>query len=137
MMQSLASVDMLRSHSITNLSRLVSISLVNPNGDEMLIQKVFDSSIELFIPRDPNWMSPAMSLQDVISASAIRHNQLFNLHYVNITNSLSISVHLEIRPLNISLGYLLIYKFDAMPQLNSSISQIDGWSLFCPSSEFL
>ena len=137
MVQPLASADMLRSHSITNLSRSVSLSIVNQNGDEISIRKVFDSSIELFIPRDPNWMLPAMVLQDVISANAIRHNQLFNFHYVNITSSLSISVHLEMRPLNISLGYLFIYKFDAMPQLNSSISQIDGWSLFCPSSEFL
>jgi hypothetical protein len=33
------------------------------------------------------------------------------------------------------LAYLFIYKFDSSPQLNSSINLIDGWSLFCPSSQ--
>jgi hypothetical protein len=112
-MQPLASADMLRSHSITNLSRLVSISILNQNGDEMSIREVFDSPIELFIPRDPNWIVPSMMLQEVILANAIRHNQLFNLHYVNITSTVSISVHLEMQPVNMSFGYLLIYKFDA------------------------
>jgi hypothetical protein len=56
------------------------------------------------------------------------HNQLFNLHYINITTILTISVHFEIRPLNTTLAYLFIYKFDQIPQLNQS----DGWTLFCP-----
>ncbi|CAF4448237.1 unnamed protein product, partial [Adineta steineri] len=60
------------------------------------------------------------------------HNQLFDLHYLNITSSLSISVHFEFQPLNTSLAYLFIYKFDQLPQLNTSINNIDGWTLFCP-----
>jgi hypothetical protein len=78
-----------------------------------------------------------MYLQDVISTNFTFHNQLFNLHYVNISSTYAISVHFEIRSLNSSLGYLFIYKFDSSPQLNSSIDQIDGWTLFCPSSEIL
>jgi hypothetical protein len=45
---------------------------------------------------------------------------------------MNISVHLEIHPLNTHVAYLLIYKFDQIPQLNSSINQIDGWTLLCP-----
>ncbi|UJR38896.1 hypothetical protein I4U23_031564 [Adineta vaga] len=30
-----------------------------------------------------------------------------------------------------NLSYLIIYKFDQIPQLN----QIDGWNLFCPSNK--
>ena len=70
-----------------------------------------------------------MILQNVTS-----RQQLFNLHYVNITTVLSISVHIEIEPLNSSIGYLLIYKFDQIPQLNQSIYQIDDWIVFCPSN---
>jgi hypothetical protein len=62
-------------------------------------------------------------------------DQLFNLHYVNIQNILPISVHFEIRPLNPNVAYLFIYKFDNTPLLNSSIKQIDGWTLLCPSSK--
>ena len=136
MINPLASADMLRPHSITNLSRSLSLSILNQNGNEISIRTTFDHPIELIIPRDPNWNLPPMMLQNVFPADGTRHKQLFHLHYVNITATLSISVHLEMRPLNISLGYLLIYRFDGPPQLNSSISQIDGWSLFCPSSKF-
>jgi hypothetical protein len=40
-------------------------------------------------------------------------------------------------PLNNTLGYMLIYKFDGIPQLNSSINQINGWSILCPKSDDL
>ena len=36
-------------------------------------------------------------------------------------------------PLNTTIAYLFIYKFDQTPQLNSSLNTIDGWTLFCPS----
>ncbi|CAF3435136.1 unnamed protein product, partial [Rotaria sp. Silwood2] len=42
------------------------------------------------------------------------------------------SVHFEIQPLDRSLGYMFIYKFNGTPHLNSSKINIDGWSLFCP-----
>ena len=80
-----------------------------------------------------------MSLQNVTSSNSIPHNLLFNLHHINLiqTNNLTVSVHIEMQPLNLSLGYLFIYRFDQSPQLNSSINHIDGWSLFCPSSKFI
>jgi len=77
-----------------------------------------------------------MNLQNVTSLNSTPHSQLFNLQFVNITNPLAISVHFEILPLNTNLGYLFIYKFDNSPILNSSMNQIDGWTLFCPLSEF-
>ena len=73
-----------------------------------------------------------MSVQNITSSP---HQQLFNLHFVNITNpSLTVSVHFEMHPLNTSLAYLFIYRFDAAPILNTSHQQIDGWSFFCPHS---
>lgn len=53
-----------------------------------------------------------------------------------INNNITMSLHFEIHPLNISLGYLFIYKFNISPHLDSSTRQIDDWFLFCPSSEF-
>jgi len=104
----------------TNVSRSISFSLFDSNGNELPL----DYPIEIFIPRDPNRILPPMILQNVTF-----RQQLFNFHYVNITTILSISVHIEIEPLNSSVGYLLIYKFDKIPQLN----EIDGWTIFCPS----
>jgi hypothetical protein len=85
--------------------------------------------MRFIIPRDPNIIIPSMNLQNVTST----YNVLFYFHYINITSSLPISIHIEMNPLNTSLAYLFIYKFDQIPQLNSSINIIDGWTIFCPS----
>ncbi len=135
MVQPLASFGNANSQSNTNLSRSISLSLFDQHGNEIPIQTTFDHPIELIIPRDPNLVIPSMTLQNVTASNAAPHNQLFNLNFIDISNSLPISVHFEIHPLNINLGYLFIYKFDSSPILNSSVNKIDGWTLFCPSSK--
>ena len=132
MMEPLAPLGNSKSQSNTNVSTLVSLSILDQSGNEVSIQTNKSQPIEIIIPRDPNLIIPPMILQNVTSAL---HNQLFHFYYLNITTSLSISVHFEIEPLNTSLAYLFIYKFDQMPQLNSSINLIDGWTLLCPSSK--
>ncbi|CAF1529483.1 unnamed protein product, partial [Adineta steineri] len=116
----------------TNLSRSISLSIIDQNGNEVSFQAHQDNPIQLIIPRDPNVLIPSMYLQNVTSINSTTNNLLFNYHYINITSSLPISVHFEIRSLNKSLAYLFIYKFDQTPQLNSSINLIDGWTMFCP-----
>ena len=129
-----------RAQATTNLSSLLSISFLDENGNEMSVHTSIDQPFELTIPSDINWIVPPMTLQNVSSFhnNNTVNNDLFNLHYIDINQSnpnISISVQLEMRPLNITLGYMIIYKFDNVPQLSSSINQIDGWSLMCPSSK--
>ncbi|CAF4139161.1 unnamed protein product, partial [Adineta steineri] len=116
----------------TNLSRSISLSIIDQNGNEVSFQAHQNNPIQLIIPRDPNVLIPSMYLQNVTSINSTINNLLFNYHYINITSSLSISIHFEIHSLNRSLAYLFIYKFDQTPQLNSSINLIDGWTIFCP-----
>ena len=112
----------------TNVSRSISFSIFDSNGNEISL----NYPIQIFIPRDQNRIIPPMILQNITSSTL--HQQLFNFHYVNITTILSISVHIEIEPVNSSVAYLLIYKFDQIPQLNQSIYQIDSWSIRCSSN---
>jgi hypothetical protein len=127
----LASYGMSKSEPYTNFSRSISFSFIDQNGNEVSIETNKSNPIEIIIPRDPNLIISPMVLQNISSMS---DNELFHLQYINITSNFPISIHFEIKPLNISVGYLFIYKFDNLPQLNSSIQQIDGWSLFCPSN---
>jgi hypothetical protein len=135
MMQPLAAFGNSTGQLNTNLSRSISFSILDHNLNEVSIQTNFSHPIELIIPHDPNIIIPEMNLQNVTSMNSTFYNQLFYLLYVNITSSLPISVHFEIQPLNTNISYLFIYKFDQSPQLNSSINQIDGWTLFCHSSK--
>jgi hypothetical protein len=136
-MQPLALAD--KSQSNTNLSTSISLSILDQNGNEISIPTTLNRPFEIIIPRDPNMIIPSMTLQNVTSINSTSHNFLFNLYYINLVhpNNLTTSVQIEMQSLNNNLGYLFIYKFDNSPQLNSSIKQIDGWSLFCPSSELL
>jgi hypothetical protein len=111
------------------------LTIFDQNECEVSFETNITDPIEIIISRDPNLVVPSMSLQDVVSTNFTFHNQLFNLYYTNITSYLAISVHFEIHPLDMNIGYLFIYKFDHSPQLNSSIYQIDGWTLFCPRSK--
>ncbi|CAF1293793.1 unnamed protein product, partial [Adineta steineri] len=120
------------SFSNTNLSRSISLSIIDQNGNEISFKASENNSIKLIIPRDPNVLIPSMYLQNVTSINSTINNLLFNYHYINITSSLPISVHFEIHSLNTNLAYLFIYKFDQTPLLNSSINLIDGWTIFCP-----
>jgi hypothetical protein len=118
----------------TNLSTSISVSILDQYGNEIPIQTNLSNPIEILIPRDPNLIISSMILQNVLSLNSNTHNQIFNLHYVNITSTLTVSIHFEIHPLNTNLAYLFIYKFDQSPRLNSSINQTDGWTLLCPSN---
>jgi len=129
--QPLASMGNLKSESNTNLSRSVSFSLFDQFENEIPLQVNSLQPIELIIPRDRNLIIPSMSLQNVTQSNSTQHNQIFNLHFINITNSLPVSVHFEIEPLVENMSYLFIYKFDSAPILNSSTSEIDGWTLLC------
>lgn len=113
---------------------MISLTLIDAKGQEIPVAASVDQPIELIIPRDPNVILSPFTLQNV--SSIARHNQTWNFHVLNISrmNNLTVSLHVELHPLNQSIGYWFIYRFDGQPQLNSTIQLIDGWSLLCPSS---
>ncbi|CAF4160578.1 unnamed protein product, partial [Adineta steineri] len=115
----------------TNVSTSISLSVIDRSGNEVTIKTNETDPIEIIIPHDPSLIIPVMIIQNVTSINSTFHNQLFSYHYMNITNTLPISAHIEIHPLKTNISYLFIYKFDQIPQLNTSINQIDGWTLFC------
>lgn len=136
-MQPLASAGASPSHANTNLSTSLSLTVLDKSGIAVPISASFDLPIEFIIPREVNLIVSPMTLQNVTSITNT-HNQLFNLHYVNITQlnkNLTVSLHLEMRPLDGSVGYLLIFRFDTSPQLSSTTNRTHGWTLLCPSSE--
>jgi hypothetical protein len=97
--------------SFENNLKSISISIIDKNENEISIETSIDHPIEIIIHRDSNLIIPEMVLQDVISMNSIPHNQMFHLHYVNITNTRSISIHIQIQPLITNLSYLFIYKY--------------------------
>ena len=133
-MQPLASTGNSVSKANNNLSTSISLSLIDEDGNDIPVHANVDQPFELFIPRDPNMVIPTFQWQNVSFLTA--HNQTFNLHFVNLSrgNDLAVSVRFQMRPLNQTRAYWLIYRFDGTPVINASARLIDGWSLFCLSS---
>ena len=119
------------------MSASLSVKLADEEGRDLVVRS---RGIELIIPRDINLVLPPMTLQNFsFIIAGHTNNRQFNLHFINITQpnpDISVSVHFQLRSHDPTLGYLVIYRFDGIPRLNSSINQTDGWSLLCPSSEF-
>ena len=95
--------------------------------------------IQLFIPRDVNMHMPDAVLQNVIGTN---YTEPFYLHVIDMTEirtdgNIDMSLHIEIHPLKSAIGYYLIYKFSDRPRINDRNYLIDGWSLYCPLSEFV
>ena len=126
----LASYGNSRSQPNTNLSTTISLAMFDQNGNEISLKTNLSNPITIIIPRDPNLSIPPMILQNVTSLNSTPSNQHFQYHYMNMTSSFSISAHIDFRPLNTSLSYLFVYRFDNLPQWN----QLDGWTVFYPSN---
>ena len=99
---------------------------MDDKGNDIPLLTDVDHPFEIVIPRDPLSIIPPMSLANVTGQRG------FQFHSTDLKPKSSI--HFEIRPLNINLSYAFIYRFDQAPILNSSQPQIDGWTIFSPSS---
>ena len=126
--------------SNTNLSRSLSLTILDEGGNEISLRASMNNPIEFIIPRDPQSSVPSLILQNVTSISMTNHSTSFNLRWIDLTLSNpnhSMSLNIDMRPVNSSIAYLLIYRFDRAPLLNNDTSQLDGWSCFCPTSNSL
>lgn len=137
MVQPLALSSATNSGVNTSLSTMISFSVLDPRGTEISISTDYQNPIEIMIPRDPNFELPSMTPINVTTLH--KSNEPFYFHSINITQSnpnLTAALHIEMRPLNSNLSYLLIAKFDGTPRLSTMITDIDDWSLFCYPSKY-
>ena len=106
----------------TNLSRSISLSILDENGIEIPVQTNPSTPIEFIIPRDPNLVIRKMTEQNVTNNSMLFKYHKYNLHE-------NYSIHFEFHSLNEELSYLVTYRFD------SSMRNIVGWKYFCSKKQ--
>ena len=131
-----------REQANINSSRSVSFSLIDANGTEIPM-KDLSEEISVIIPRDPNIIMPEMALQNVTAlntgANLANNNRQFALYYVNVTSSgenITVAATFELKSENSALAYLIVYRFDAIPVLNSTLNETDGFRVLCPLGNF-
>ena len=95
--------------------------------------KIQTNRLEFFIPRDPSLIIPQMFPHSVTTIN----NTDDPFYYLRVdlpsdNPNITLSIHLELHPLNVTPGYILIYQFDQQMKLYST----KNWSLFCPQGMF-
>ena len=113
------------------MSPSISLSFYDEKLNEIVIQDQTSMPIEILIKRDKNM--PDYSFQyvnvsqiDLTSSSSFLPNA-FNL---TLTNA---SLHIELKPLNWTIGYVLVMKLGYTPIINSSQADFTSFRIFCPS----
>lgn len=112
-------------------SQSLSIQFFDNNQTEI---KITDSSqlIDIWIPRSLSLPKTNIQFLNVTSNMIDDlDKQLFFLDF-NISASNS-SFHLEISPLDSSIGYLILLKLNTTPIITESYHDCDIWKMFCPS----
>jgi hypothetical protein len=116
------------------LSQSMATTFRDNQGIEIEIK---DSSqlIEFWIPRDVNL--PDITPYYVNITEQLIHNNSFekqHLFPIGFSKTgLNSSIHLEISPLNSSIGYLVLLKLNMTPRINSTFQDYTFWKMFCPS----
>lgn len=122
-----------RNESFIGFSYGMSLSFLDQNGNEIPVKNTLEP-IQMFIPRDPNLLDNEYMLVNVSSNSTLVRNNsqiLPNAFVVYPTNA---SLHIQIKPENLSVGYLALVKFGSSPILDSLTKMYDFWQLLCPNS---
>lgn len=130
-----------RTYVNINMSRSVSLSFIDETGSVIPVNNLA-SPIELIIPRDSSLTLPSMTFENVTgqiqSSTTPNNNRQFLLYYINVTaptTSLTLSATFEYKSDDPTLGFMIIYRFDAIPILNSTMNLTDGYDISCPKGK--
>ncbi len=112
------------------LSSSVGLSLYDENSNELEITQSL-SPIDILIQRDQNINQIKFEYVNATNIGFLSGSYfLQNSFKIKMNNA---SIHIEIKPLNASLAYLLVLKLGYMPLINSTHADYSSFKLFCPS----
>ncbi|UJR25593.1 hypothetical protein I4U23_006937 [Adineta vaga] len=109
-------------------SSIISLTLHNQYGEVFSIKNTANP-FEILIPRPNITLLPAMFHQNV---KLLSNKSKFTYYHINLTHNvnLSISLHIELEPEDRDLSYLIIIRFNGVPDLKANV--YDDWKILCP-----
>jgi len=117
--------------SFIGMSASISLEIYDQNMNEIRMAES-RMPIDLIIRRDSNL--PEYPFQYVnISEIKLSTSYLNNAFSLIADNA---SIHIELKPLNWTLAYLVVIKLGYTPILNSTYADFTSFKIFCPSREF-
>ena len=113
------------------VSNSIGLSVYDEQLNEIKISNL-KSPIDLVIPRDIRL--PQYSYQYVNATNIdLPPNAFLLFNGINLA-AVNSSLHIELKPTNLTLGYLLVIKLGSTPIVNSTFADFSSFKLFCPSN---
>lgn len=122
-----------RNETYIGYSSSIGLTVYDSNSNEIKITQSL-SPIDILIQRDQNTLNYSFEYVNTSSAG-ILPGTFFLQNNFNIKMN-NASIHIELKPLNISIGYLLIFKYGYMPIVNSTNADYSSFKMFCPCKLF-
>ena len=122
-----------KNESHIGMSSSIGLTLYDSYANEIQVTQSL-SPIDILIQRDQNTQNYSFEYINATSIGFLSNTFLLQNSFK--IKSINASIHIEIKPLNLSLGYLLLMKYGFMPILNSTHADYSSFKLFCPSKEF-
>jgi hypothetical protein len=112
------------------LSSSVGLSLYDENANEIEITQSL-SAIDILIERDQNINQRSYEYVNATNIGFLTGSFILqNSFKIKMNNA---SIHIEIKPLNATIAYLLVLKLGYMPLINSTNADYSSFKVFCPS----
>jgi len=87
--------------------------------------------IDLRIQRDENAINYPYQYVNATSLGFLTRSYILqNSFKLNMTN---VSLHIELKPINLNISYLLVMKLGMMPIVNATGADYNSFRIFCPS----
>ena len=116
--------------TLIGMSTSVGLSFYDENLEEIKITKSL-SPIDILIKRDPNLPEYPYQYVNATQIQITKDSYFmpngFNISYLNT------SIHVELKPLNLNIGYLIVMKLGYTPIINYTYLDYDFIKNFCPS----
>jgi hypothetical protein len=114
--------------SITN-SKTIGLTFFNSNSSEQKISNLSDY-FYFGIPRT----NQIPLFKQFNTSKPINSSNLLTLDGFMISNN-NVSIHYQLKPTNMTIGYLIALKFGSNPYLNKTIKSFDMFQIFCPLND--
>ena len=120
-----------KNESLIGMSSSIGLSFYDKNMNDLeIIQTPFYSRpIEMIIKRDPNMADYSFQYINM-TQKELSSSYLTNAFYLTGNNA---SIHIELKPVNFSIGYLFVMKLGYTPILNSTFADFTSFKILCPS----
>ena len=117
----------------TKIGMSSSISMALHDSDNNEIQIVSSKTpIDIVVPRDNSVFNQTFQYVNVTNLTISSTSYYMPSAFTISTNNASI--HIELKPLSVFVGYVVILKLGYTPIVNATYSDFDFFNVYCPTS---